>query len=68
MINLGFFLRFFCESGPWNGLPTALRLPELTLSGLKCQLKTHLFQHSTSAVLVAAVDVVYRRLAPLRLF
>jgi len=20
MINIGFFLRFFCESGPWRGL------------------------------------------------
>ena len=29
----------------WNRLPTALRSSELSLSSLKRQLKTHLFQH-----------------------
>jgi len=29
----------------WNRLPPALRLPELSLSSFRRQLKTHLFQH-----------------------
>jgi len=39
--------RSFAVYGPrtWNRLPTALRLPELSLSSFKPQLKTHLFQH-----------------------
>jgi len=43
MINLilGFFLRFFCESGPWNSLPYDIRACQYALPTFKGHLKTY---------------------------
>ena len=59
--------QLYCVRHSQNMEPTIYGTSELALSVFKRQLKTHLFQYYR-LVLAAAVGVVYRRPAPLRLY